>query len=120
MGLWIDKRTRDDILYWDIRMTKGDSAYIRVKLKDLQDQELVPSEGDIIRAQIRTTQGQLVYSGTAESVNDQILWHIVPSDTKSLPAGKYVWDMQLEPFNSGDVFTFIPESTFEILGEVTK
>ena len=120
MGLWIDKRTRDDITYWDVRLTKGDSAYITVHLKDLQDQEISPREGDVIRCQIRTTQGQLVYSGTATVVNNQILWHLVPNDTKNLIVSEYIWDMQLELYDSGDVFTFIPESVFEILGEVTK
>ena len=120
MGLWIDKRTKDDIVYWDVRLTKGDSAYIKVKLTDLQDQEISPREEDMIRCQIRTTQGQLAYSGTATVVNDQIILHLVPSDTSFLPVGTYVWDMQLELYDTGDIFTFVPESEFIILRDVTK
>ena len=120
MGLWIDKRTEQDIVHWDVRLTKGDSAYIKIELTDLQDREIMPREGDVIRVQIRTKQGQLMYSGEAECDGERILWHLAPGDTKDLIVAEYIWDMELVTFDGGDVFTFVPESFFELLGEVTK
>ncbi len=43
---------------------------------------------------------------------------IIPSDTKSLLPGRYVYDVQVT-FKNGDVKTIIPESGFIINKEVT-
>lgn len=120
MGLWLTKRKEGKKIYWDVELTKGDSAYITVALSDLQDHAVTPRETDIVRCQVRSEQGTLLIDGVAELTDDGLMWHITPEETKGIEPGEYVWDMQLELPDSGDVFTFIPQSMFELLAEITR
>ena len=45
-------------------------------------------------------------------------FHIEPEDTKFLSFGKYLYDVELTTA-SGDVYTVIVPTTFEVLKEVT-
>lgn len=121
MGLWVTKRKENKKIYWDIELTKGDSAYITVTLTDLQEQGITLRDIDVVRCQVRASQGTLIIDGEAEHTDSgTLLWHITPEDTKGVDPGEYVWDMQLELPDSGDVFTFVPLSTFELLEESTR
>ena len=121
MGLWITKRKENKKVYWDIELTKGDSGYITVTLTDLQEQGITLREDDVVRCQVRAEQGTLIIDGEAEKTEDGgLVWRIAPEDTIGIDPGAYVWDMQLELPDSGDVFTFIPLSNFEILEESTR
>lgn len=121
MGLWITKRKENKKIYWDIELTKGDSAYITVTLTDLQEQGIALREDDVVRCQVRAEQGTLIIDGEAVKTEDGgLVWRIAPEDTKGIDPGEYVWDMQLELPDSGDVFTFIPLSNFELLEESTR
>lgn len=104
----------------NIELTRGDSAYITLDIRDGEGNPLVLSPEDTVRCQVRTAAvtGALLFEGDIVIEDDVVMWHISPEDTASLNVGEYVWDAQLE-LSSGDIFTFIPVSTFEVLGEVT-
>ena len=98
-----------------ILLTRGDSAYITLTL----DYEL--QEGDEVRVQVRDfpNTGELLFEGNIEiGIDNEIIWHIYPSQTSNLEVKSYWWDAQLETSN-GDVFTFIPASLFKLMDEVT-
>lgn len=101
-----------------IRLTRGDTARLTVKiLNDLDGNEYEPSETDVLRLTIKRTVKDLeplvqkVITGSSQ-------FYIVPDDTKDLSFGKYQYDVELTTA-SGDVYTVIEPSTFEILKEVT-
>ena len=49
--------------------------------------------------------------------NDTLLLHLLPTDTKELPTGKYVYDIELTNAD-GEVDTFIPEAKLILTPEV--
>lgn len=105
----------------NISLTRGDSAYLTLHV-NFNDEEYIPQEGDKIHCQVRTemNDGSLLFGSRdmdGDGVNP-LTWHIVPNDTKDCIVGDYYWDAQIEMAN-GDVFTFIPASTFTITDEVT-
>lgn len=104
-----------------ISLTRGDSAYITLKVYDADKNEYELQEGDAINCQVRTAPntGELVITGTILHEEDgTIVWYIRPEDTSDLSVGRYFWDAQLTTSN-GDVFTFITSSPFTITDEVT-
>lgn len=105
----------------NITITRGDSAYINVTIKDSQGNVYTPSTDDTIRAQVRqsATSTQILFESVIPS--DTLVWHIKPEDTQtaSLNGATYVYDMQIETAD-GDTFTFIPQSNFIISKEVTR
>lgn len=106
----------------NISMTKGDTEYIHVEIKNLSDgTEYVPQEGDTIRFAVKKNYSDaepLIYKEIP--INTMILT-IEPQDTKDLQAGgsagRYKYDIQLTQAN-GDVHTVIPRSSLTILEEV--
>lgn len=104
-----------------ILLTRGDSAYITLKIYDADKKEYELNEGDVVNCQVRTAPntGELVTAGTVMKEEDgTIVWYLQPADTKDLEVKKYYWDAQLTTAN-GDVFTFITSSPFIITDEVT-
>lgn len=104
-----------------ITLTRGDSAYITINImnEDGTPYELKP--GDVVRCQVRdkANDGDLLFEGQVETVDNELVFHIYPEDTKNAEVKSYVWDAQLETAD-GDIFTFITESAFKITNEVTK
>lgn len=102
-----------------ISLTRGDSAYITL-IPNMDDVPYVLGENDTVRVQVRDVPntGELIFEGNIEIINDEIVWHILPEQTKDLEVAVYCWDAQLE-LENGDIFTFIPSSQFKLLDEVT-
>lgn len=103
-----------------ISLTRGDSAYITLHINMSDGSPYEVQENDIIKCQVRdkVNDGNLIFEGTIEKINDEIVWHIRPEDTKNEEVTNYVWDAQIE-LENGDVFTFIPTSAFRLMDEVT-
>ena len=104
----------------DIQLTRGDSAYITLGINGVE-----PSAADVVRCQVRKEPngGEIIIDAVAEQdVDDptQYLWYIRPSDTAELTPGEYYWDAQIEIAESGDIFSFVPVSSFVVLDEVTE
>jgi len=106
----------------NVYLTRGDSAYITLEI-----QNLVPSDDDVVRCQIRScpSGGPVILDRVAERVSEdpvRHVWCIRPEDTAELPPGTYFWDAQIEVLTpmGTDVFSFIPVSEFVVLDEVTE
>lgn len=104
----------------EIQLTRGDSAYITLGIGGIE-----PSAADVVRCQVRKapTGGEIIIDAVAEQDADdptQYLWYIRPEDTAELTPGEYYWDAQIEIAESGDIFSFVPVSSFIILDEVTE
>lgn len=101
-----------------IKLTRGDTARITVSIYNeynQNDYELDPE--DTLRLTIKKT-----VRDTTPTVQKTIVgskqFHIVPEDTNNLSFGKYLYDVELTT-SSGDVYTIIEPTTFELLKEVT-
>lgn len=109
---------------YSISLTRGDSAYIELKIYNDSGVQYELQDGDAVYVQVRgmaNYNGRLLFDGevSLDIENNVILWHINPEDTLNATAGRtYYWDAQIE-FENGDRFTFIPVSEFNILGQVT-
>lgn len=106
---------------YNIELTRGDSAYITVQILDNDGNKFLIQGNDKVRIQVRSrpNTGKLLFEAKMFFNQDKdLVWYIRPEDTKNTKAGKYVYDAQVELAN-GDIFTFIPMSTFEIADEVT-
>ena len=104
----------------NIYLTRGDTAYIQIKLFDSNKEPFGLQTGDVVRCQVKkqidqdpVINGEIFYGET------DVVWGIKPSDTSDLKAGVYFWDCELERGNN-DIFTFIPFSKFVIAQEVTR
>ena len=101
-----------------IRLTRGDTARLTVSVvDDLTQESYEMSKGDsltlTVKANVRSK--EFVFQKKVFGSNSFI---IDPSDTKDALFGKYKYDVQLNT-ESGDIYTIIEPSTFEILTEVT-
>lgn len=101
-----------------IHLTRGDTARFSVSIDNL-----VTNENYVIGGK------DLLTLTVKKSINDESpciqkqvtggdLFHIESTDTQGLAFGKYIYDVQLTT-ESGDVYTVITPTTFEILKEVT-
>lgn len=99
-----------------ILLTKGDNASFKVNIIEANGQIRQLFDDDTITLTVRkTADSDIAFTKTAvKGVID-----IVPTDTKSLTAGTYVYDIQLTTFG-GNIYTIIPISYFEIEQEVTQ
>ncbi len=101
-----------------IRLTRGDTARILVPItNDLTGTtyELTDSDKLTLTIKKKETDSQPLVQKVLTGSNS---FHILPSDTKNLSFGKYVYDVELTT-EAGDVYTVIEPTTFELLKEVT-
>lgn len=98
-----------------IYLTKGDSAYIRVKV---EPDSYIAHEGDTITLSVKKKITDSGYAFQKVVAAGEVI-HIIPEDTKNLDCGKYIYDVQLST-SYGDVFTIVEPSSFYIREEVTE
>lgn len=101
----------------NIRLTRGDTAYLTVPITMDNGEEYAIQNGDTLVMSVKRTVDDSEYCFQKFVQNDNTI-HIDPVDTDVLPFGKYKYDIQLNKAD-GDVFTLIDVATFEILPEVT-
>ena len=101
-----------------IELTRGDTARLSVSIQnDLTGEDYIVSATDTLRFTIkRTVNDTTPY--VKKEVKGSTQFDIRPSDTRDLPYGKYVYDVELTTA-SGDVYTVIVPTAFKILKEVT-
>lgn len=104
----------------DIKLTRGDTAYITISIVDQDGFPYEFEEGDQIRLQVRTkpNYGSLIFNGNISIVDNEIVWTISHDETKDLAPVTYYYDVELITAN-GEVFTFIEKSKLKITDEVT-
>lgn len=99
-----------------ITMTRGDTVRIGISLTDDEGAPYIPEEGDSIRfACKKTYDGDLLIE--KDIPTDTLILKLEPEDTKPLPFGKYVYDMQIT-FANGDVCTFVDKGQLKLTEEV--
>ena len=102
----------------NIQLTRGDTARIQVPItNNATGEEYILSDLDKLTMTVKKneTDFKSLMQKTLTGTNS---FYITPSDTRNLSFGKYVYDVQLTT-ESGDVYTVIEPSVFEILKEVT-
>jgi len=100
-----------------ITLTRGDSFYATVTMKNPDKTDYTPQQGDVVRFALKkryTDAEPLILKNVP---TDTLVLHLEPEDTKDLAFGKYVYDIELTKAN-GDVDTFIYEADFELAKEV--
>ena len=100
-----------------IQLTRGDSARISVSITFDENTPYTVQVGDVVMLSVKKTIADEQYV-LQKTMRDDLLFYIEPQDTKSIPFGRYVYDVQITRAN-GDVYTIIEPSTFEIRQEVT-
>lgn len=100
-----------------ITMTRGDTCKIQLFLSNDNGEPYTPDENDVIRFAAKSSysdQEPVIYITIP---NDTLLLEIRPEDTKELPFGTYVYDMQIT-FADGSIDTFITKGMLKIEEEV--
>ena len=102
-----------------IFLTRGDTFKAQLSLVDREGNPYEPQPGDAIRFACKKD-----YSDPDTEVlivkvvpTDTLILELEPEDTKELPFGNYVYDIQLTTA-AGEVDTFITKGTLTITEEV--
>ncbi len=110
----------------EITLTRGDTFKCTITLREQAGgEEYKPVEGDTIRFALKSEQ---MNSKKSEYKDDEplirkdipidtLLLQLDPEDTKNLPFGKYVYDLEIT-FADGSVDTFITATKFMLTPEV--
>lgn len=100
----------------NIRLTRGDSATLTVKLEqDGAEVEVGPNDQLTLTVKRSTTSADALVEKTATGTNTIA---IDPADTEELAYGSYKYDVQLTT-EDGGVYTVVGPATFRIAEEVT-
>lgn len=102
----------------DMYLTRGDTARFSVNIfNECDDGEYTPSSDD-----------KFTFTVKKDAYSEEILiqkvstgnpvFKILPEDTKNLDFATYVYDIELAT-PSGDIYTPVPYSNFNVLKEVT-
>ena len=104
----------------NISMVRGDSEALYVScMENGVAREFVV--GDTVFFTIKrntSTDEKVIQKIVTEFHDGKALVEILPADTKTLPIGRYVYDIQIT-FANGTVKTVVGPATFEIAAEVT-
>lgn len=101
----------------DIELTRGDTFKRTLVLTDAEGNPFTPAEGDKIRFALKKKVKDETVLINRVIPNDTLLLKIEPEDTKELPFGDYVYDIEIT-YSNGDVDTFITVSKFKLTEEV--
>ena len=101
----------------DIHLTKGDTGYIALTIKNSKGNKYIVRDGDTLTLTVKKnlTNAEVI----KKQVNANEVISILPSDTQDLNVGRYKYDIQLNT-SLGEVFTVIPLRAFYIEEEVTE
>ena len=105
----------------NIYLTRGDSAYITITIRNQSGELYEVQDSDELRLQVRTSPntGKLVFEGRLiKESKTSFVWYIRPEDTSECKISDLYYDCQLT-LSNGDVFTVIPCSKFVLKDEVT-
>ena len=107
-----------------ITMTRGDTLLLQVNIFQDDNEEYVCQPGDSVRFAARPAGLNAAKTEYANNIvidkpipTDSLMLQLEPADTKQLPFGKYVYDIELTKAD-GTVDTFITEATLILSPEV--
>lgn len=101
-----------------IRLTRGDTARLTVPIINMVDSSEYSMESDdklYFTVKKSAKDSEPLFQIEVKGLNTI---HIKPEDTEGFLFGKYRYDVQLSTA-SGDVYTIIEPSTFEVMEEIT-
>ena len=104
----------------DIRMTKGNTAYLDITPLDEEGQPIVLQEGDKVVFKVKTPFGEIKLTRILDSScytdehDTSVNLVLQPEDTLDLRSGNYLYDCILV-FADGQAYTFISERRFELM-----
>lgn len=101
----------------EIIMTRGDTFKATLTIQDSYGDIYVPQEGDVIRFAMKKRYSDKSVLISKIINNDTLELKLDPKDTKSLPFGNYVYDVELT-YANGDVDTFIAGGNLYLKEEV--
>ena len=101
-----------------IRLTRGDTARLTIPIiNSASNSEYAMQSGDVLFFTVKKSAKDTNYLFQKKVIGANSI-HIKPEDTDNLSFGKYKYDVQLTTA-SGDVYTIIEPSVFEIMEEIT-
>ena len=100
-----------------IYLTRGDTFRATIALKDAEGEIYTPNPDETIRFAMKKNYEDAEPLLLISVPYDTLELVILPNDTKELPFGSYVWDMQITRSN-GDIDTFITKATLVLTEEV--
>ena len=100
-----------------ISLTRGDTLQAKLEILDTEGNEYHPRQGDVVRFAMKKDFSASTCLIEKIIPNDTLLLRLDPSDTKTLPFGSYVYDIQIT-YESGNVDTFIDKAIFKLTEEV--
>lgn len=101
-----------------IRLTRGDTARLTIPIiNSASNSEYTMQSGDVLFFTVKKSAKDTNYLFQKKIIGANLI-HIKPEDTDNLSFGKYKYDAQLTTA-SGDVYTIIEPSVFEIMEEIT-
>lgn len=101
-----------------IRLTRGDTARLTITIENDLSEEFVLGDNDTLILTVKKSTKDDTPLIQKTLTNGLTTFHIKPEDTAELSYGTYKYDVQLET-SSGDVYTVITPTAFEVLQEVT-
>ena len=100
-----------------ITLTRGDTFMVAIEMYDSEGNVYTPSEGDAIRFAAKASYEDIIPLIKKDIPINTMLLELEPKDTKELPFGTYVYDIQLTK-SSGEVDTFISKAKLKLTEEV--
>ena len=100
-----------------ITLTRGDTFRASLQITDTTGAPYIPADEDEIRFAMKEDYCDKNPAIIKIIPNDTLLLKLDPEDTKRLPVGQYVYDIQIT-FANGDVDTFINRASFKLTEEV--
>lgn len=102
-----------------ITLTRGDTFKAQISITDKDGNPYVPQEGDTVRFAMKKS---YLDPDTEVLIRknipmDTLILTLEPEDTKELPFGSYVYDIQLTTA-AGEVDTFITKASLTLTEEV--
>lgn len=100
-----------------IKLTRGDTFEAVITAVDPNGENYIPREGDSIRFAMKGKYEDVKPLLIVDIPADTMILTLKPEDTKDLPFGKYVYDIQLT-YADGRVDTFITKAKLVLTEEV--
>lgn len=100
-----------------ITLTRGDTLLAQILITDSEDNPYIPVEGDSVRFAMKSDYSDVNPLIEKDIPIDTLKLVLEPEDTKKLPFGTYVYDIQLTK-STGEVDTFITKSKLKLTEEV--
>ncbi|MBQ3456623.1 MAG: hypothetical protein IJG36_09305 [Synergistaceae bacterium] len=102
-----------NVLGKKIHLTRGDTAYISVSLKDNNGNDYIPAEGDKLYFRLKKN----IYKDSQilekEISAETSVLELIPEDTEQLEFGTYCYEIELVTAK-GEHFTVIENASFTV------